>query len=80
MKKLVTVLLLFGVLANVVSVVYAEDIQQSSTVNVTVGNGTGIEPQGESTGYKYVTIDGVLYKRLWSYTRSCWIDKKWTIA
>lgn len=36
--------------------------------------------QSEETGYKYITIDGVRYKRLWSYTYNRWIDPEWTPA
>ena len=39
---------------------------------------TTISPRGEVTGYKYMYIDGVLYKRLWSYTGGYWIDPVWT--
>ncbi len=33
-----------------------------------------IETLAEHTGYKYMIIDGVKYKRLWSYSKNCWID------
>lgn len=41
---------------------------------------TTINPRGEVTGYKYMYIDGVLYKRLWSYTGGYWVDPVWTPA
>lgn len=28
-------------------------------------------------GYKYKYINGILYKRLWSYRKNDWIDPKW---
>lgn len=33
--------------------------------------------RAEETGYKYTYIGGILHKRLWSYTRSVWIDPYW---
>ncbi len=37
-----------------------------------------ISARAESTGYIYKEIDGVMYRRLWSYTRGCWIDPMWS--
>lgn len=34
-------------------------------------------PYAEKTGYKYKYINGVKYKRLWSYTYNRWIDDGW---
>lgn len=39
-----------------------------------------VTPQAEVTEYKYMTINGYLYKRLWSVTRGVWIDDRWTLA
>lgn len=30
------------------------------------------------TGYKYTTINGVCYRRLWNYTAGEWVDAYWT--
>lgn len=52
--------------------VYAQDSAQTQE------NTTSVSPRAESTGYKYMTVNGVKYKRLWSYTRGCWVDPVWT--
>ena len=49
------------------------------TDEMTAGE-TTINPRGEVTGYKYMYINGVKYKRLWSYTGGYWIDPVWTPA
>lgn len=36
--------------------------------------------KGEVTEYKYKYIGDILYKRLWSVTRHCWIDPIWYVA
>lgn len=44
------------------------------------------EPQGiivpfaETRGYKYKTLNGLKFKRLWSYTYGYWVDEEWTVA
>lgn len=38
------------------------------------------ERRGEVTEYRYKVVDGILYKRLWSVTRNCWVDPYWTRA
>ena len=53
-----------------------ELIEPAESVVMTAGEIT-VNPRGEVTGYKYKTIDGVMYKRLWSYTSNCWIDPYW---
>lgn len=30
------------------------------------------------TGYKYMKINGVCYRRLWNYTEGVWVDPEWT--
>lgn len=56
---------------------FAQDLQEpAENVAMTAGE-TTITPRGEVTGYKYTTINGVKYKRLWSYTNNCWIDDAW---
>lgn len=39
-----------------------------------------ISPYANVTGYKYIYIDGIKYKRLWSYTYARWEDSYWTVA
>lgn len=39
-----------------------------------------IAPRANVTGYQYMEINGVLYKRLWSYTYGRWEDPYWTKA
>ena len=39
-----------------------------------------ISPRANVTGYQYMEINGVLYKRLWSYTYGRWEDPYWTKA
>lgn len=39
-----------------------------------------IVPRANVTGYQYMEIDGVLYKRLWSYTYDRWEEPYWTKA
>lgn len=40
----------------------------------------GIQPRVNITGYKYMTLNGIRYKRLWSYTYNRWEDPTWTPA
>lgn len=37
-------------------------------------------PHTNITGYKYKTVDGIRWKRLWSYTYHRWEDPHWTLA
>lgn len=39
-----------------------------------------IQPRGNQTGYKYKSMNGKLYKRLWSYTYNRWEDPEWTLV
>ena len=58
--------------------VFAETCESNQIINY---QSDGISPRIEEvTGYKYKYINGVKYKRLWSYTYSRWIDAEWTIA
>ena len=59
---------------NVISV-YANSIESNSS-----DESIGDPSKGEVTEYKYMYIDDVLYKRLWSVTRHCWIDPYWIPA
>lgn len=40
----------------------------------------GIQLYGNQTGYKYLTIGGKRFKRLWSYTYGRWEEPAWTPA
>lgn len=40
----------------------------------------GIAPHANVTGYQYMELNGVLYKRLWSYTYARWEEPYWTKA
>lgn len=46
--------------------------------NVTIRNHY-IQPYNNTTGYKYKTMDGKIWKRLWSYTYNRWEDPEWTL-
>lgn len=37
-----------------------------------------VEPRAISTGYYYMKINGVCYRRLWNYTEGVWIDDAWS--
>lgn len=59
--------------------VSAQEVLPEETEGIIEGE-TTITPRGEVTGYKYKYINGVLYKRLWSYTGGYWIDDNWILA
>lgn len=46
-------------------------------INDTVATDTD-SPRYVETGYKYMTINGVCYRRLWNYTAGEWVDPAWT--
>ncbi len=46
--------------------------------NIPTETNQSISARAESTGYIYKEMGGIMYKRLWSYTRGCWIDPTWT--
>lgn len=50
---------------------------QSESVNFEYLGASEITPRAEITGYIYRVYNGEYQKRLWSYTRNCWIDKAW---
>ncbi|MDE7310696.1 MAG: hypothetical protein K2N87_03590 [Eubacterium sp.] len=37
-----------------------------------------IQPFINRTGYKYKAENGIIWKRLWSYTYNRWEDSEWT--
>ena len=76
-----TVLLLIFVLSlnMAATAVSAQEVLPTEIENTTGGE-TTITPRGEVTGYRYKYINGILYKRLWSYTGGYWIDPYWTPA
>lgn len=57
---------------------FAQDLQEPAENIAMAAGETTVTPRGEVTGYKYMTIDGKKYKRLWSYTGGYWIDDYWT--
>lgn len=57
----------------------ANDAEKGVSVQ-SVSDESGLMPLAEETGYKYKVVNGVRYKRLWSYTYNRWIDPAWTIA
>ncbi len=81
MKKFL--ILSFAVLcvsSSVFAVSAFAETKQNNPVFESQNNNDGIMPYSEDTGYKYKYINGVKYKRLWSYTYERWIDPKWTKA
>lgn len=56
---------------------FAQDLQEPAESIAMTSGETTVNPRGEVTGYKYMTIDGKRYKRLWSYTGNYWIDDAW---
>ncbi len=42
------------------------------------GGGNVAQPMKEVTGYKYKWVDGIQYRRLWSYTYERWVDDHWS--
>ena len=68
---LATSLFIFGCISSV----YASE-PETPTVTEETNDGT----KGEVTEYHYKYIGDVLYKRLWSVTRNCWIDPYWIPA
>jgi len=59
---------------------FAETEQNIPVFKTQNNNDSSIMPYSEKTGYKYKTINGLRYKRLWSYTYNRWIDPQWTLA
>lgn len=58
--------------------VFAKICEQNQIINY---QSSEISPRTEDvTGYKYKYINGVKYKRLWSYTYEKWIDEDWSVA
>ena len=73
-------LLIFALSFNMAATaVSAQEMVAEETEGIIEGE-TTITPRGEVTGYKYKYINGVLYKRLCSYTNNCWIDEDWIRA
>lgn len=73
---LLVFVLSLNITASVVSaqeLIYADVVEEAAIID----GETTINPRGEVTGYKYTYINGVKYKRLWSYTGGYWIDPYW---
>lgn len=73
-KLFLVLLFIFSI--NTVNI-YAQETD-SANQNISTTNDEGISPYSEVTGYIYKDINGVRYKRLWSYTYNHWIDPYWT--
>lgn len=78
MKKLNKIPILFFILLlllnlSMVTIVSANEISELPEST----NESEISPRSEVTGYMYKTVNGVRYKRLWSYTYNHWIDPYW---
>lgn len=54
---------------------FAQNLDEPAVVSADEAT---ISPRAEDVGYKYTTINGKKYKRLWSYTYNRWIDDAWT--
>ena len=81
MKKRITslFLLIVTVLAGSTSVTYANeplaDLTDYSPEIYTVGE--SFNEKGEVLEWRYMTFQGVQYKRRWSVTNNCWYDPYW---
>ncbi len=53
-------------------------IQAAPSIPLNASSMQGIQPRINYTGYKYKTINGKRYKRLWSYTYNRWEEPNWT--
>lgn len=73
-KKLIIGLLSTLVLLSIPPV----SVQAAPSIPLTTASPQEIQPRGNQTGYKYKTINGKLYKRLWSYTYLRWEEPYWT--
>jgi hypothetical protein len=79
MKKnriIFTILASSLITASLISNVYASTESETPTVS----ENTEDETRGEVTEYHYMYIGNILYKRLWSVTRNCWVDPYWIPA
>lgn len=79
MKKRILAILTLVTLLTISSSqpIYAANINHS--VNNTQTSKSAIT-RAEVTGYLYRVVNGVLEKRLWSYTRGVWVDSHWSKA
>lgn len=70
-------LLIFVLSLNMAATTVSAKEVLSAEIENTIGGETTITPKGEVTGYRYTYINGIKYKRLWSYTGGYWIDPYW---
>lgn len=75
MKKKLFLIALFLNLSAVPSIISPYD---TFTTKVLAAEVPDIQPYYNISGYRYKTINGKLYKRLWSYTDNKWLEPKWT--
>lgn len=55
-------------------------VQAEPSISLRTSSSQEIQPRKNRTGYKYKTINGKRYKRLWSYTYNRWEEPDWTPA
>ncbi len=81
-KKIILNIMIVCVFSSILTINVFAKTEQNISQNTAVLNiqDNIAVPYSETTGYKYKYINGVKYKRLWSYTRQEWIDKHWTKA
>lgn len=81
-KKIILNIMIVCVFSNILTINVLAKTEQNISQDVAVLNiqDNVAVPYSETTGYKYKYINGVKYKRLWSYTYNRWIDKDWTKA
>lgn len=73
-KKIITAILSTLVLLSIPPV----SVQAAPSILPATSSPHKIQPRENQTDYKYKTINGKLYKRLWSYTYLRWEEPYWT--
>lgn len=77
MKKIIITILILSMISSTTLTVLANTF---STVNSdNIFENMNASTFSERTGYYYMTIDGIRYRRLWSYTHQSWIDPEWSV-
>ncbi len=68
MKKILSILLAVMMFCSIIPVAYADSYE-----SIAIQDGEEIETRAEQTGWYYRDNNGVLEKRLWSYTYGKWL-------
>lgn len=77
-KKLLFVLGFVAQVTLSLNIAYANPAYlNTQVIPCSTNSDEGIEPHANVTGYKYIVIDGITFKRLWSYTYGRWEDPYW---